>query len=743
MSETKFTSKDVIKALYEAILLREPDASGLESYSTPIDSDPGKLTHIISSLLTSHESVVKNIPRLNDKVQIHKPEWKNASKKILVIGNCQATVLATQMQLVSNEVACHGMHVLHNLTEALRSGMLDLTPFAQSDLVFAQPALLDRWMPFVEKQIPDIGAKLRKIPMLTFQGFHPDCIYVTHGNKNLDSPVGAYHSSIIFLGWKHGLSVAQTIKLFGESTFRALGFFEYWNSSMASLRIEGERTGFELDRLSSKWNQRGCWMHTINHPHVAVLSDIASEALAREGISQVPYQSGFFTDPLVNDTVWPVYPELGKPLGVDGSYLFKKHNRFGSAERPVQFLDLEQFAVESYQIYDQYDRSELTCDRLESPSFRMLLSHQVPDEPPTQPFEGDKSSGRAISPYTDLPDHQYWSRAVARIEKSAVDPMIKAGFTLQRTDRIATAGSCFAQHISRTLAASGFNYFVAENSRNLPSAVAQARNFGVFSARFGNIYTARQLLQLFNQAYGEFTPSEGAWKRTDGKLVDPFRPLIEPNGFDTVDAVGTSREEHLACVRSMFEQLDVFVFTLGLTEAWRSREDGAVFPIAPGVAGGQWDPERYEFINFTANDVAADMQTFIAKLRKRNPTAKIILTVSPVPLVATYENRHVLVSTTYSKAALRAAADEITRATESCDYFPSFEVITGNFSRGDYYDSDLRTIRQEGVDHVMRLFLAHYADAPLSAAAPLTHKLLEETERLRNVVCDEEAIERR
>ena len=40
----------------------------------------------------------------------------------------------------------------------------------------------------------------------------------------------------------------------------------------------------------------------------------------------------------------------------------------------------------------------------------------------------------------------------------------------------------------------------------------------------------------------------------------------------------------------MFEQSEIFIFTLGLTEAWRSKKDGAVFPLAPGVSAGSFDP---------------------------------------------------------------------------------------------------------------------------------------------------------
>jgi len=133
------------------------------------------------------------------------------------------------------------------------------------------------------------------------------------------------------------------------------------------------------------------------------------------------------------------------------------------------------------------------------------------------------------------------------------------------------------------------------------------------------------------------------------------------------------------------------------------------------------------------------MQAFVDRLMRVNPRAKIILTVSPVPLIATYEDRHVLVSTTYSKSVLRVAAEEISQRNPMCAYFPSYEIITGNYTRSEYFDSDLRSVTQEGVDHVMRLFLAHYSSE--GAASKLDDELMRENALVNEIVCDEEAID--
>jgi hypothetical protein len=68
---------------------------------------------------------------------------------------------------------------------------------------------------------------------------------------------------------------------------------------------------------------------------------------------------------------------------------------------------------------------------------------------------------------------------------------------------------------------------------------------------------------------------------------------------------------------------------------------------------------------------------------------------------------HVLAATTYSKAVLRVAAETLRKRYKHVHYFPSYEIITGSFNRGRYYSDDLRNVTEDGVAHVMRLFLEH------------------------------------
>lgn len=342
------------------------------------------------------------------------------------------------------------------------------------------------------------------------------------------------------------------------------------------------------------------------------------------------------------------------------------------------------------------------------------------------------------NPYTSLPDHCFWSRAMTWVHPAQVDPMGTPPFRILATDKVATMGSCFAQHISRHLQRSGFNYLVTEQApEGMSTEEAHRQNYGVFSARFGNVYTVRQALQLIERAFAP-PASEEAWERGD-TLVDPYRPQITPDGFADLDALEQSRRDHLGAVRRMFEEADILVFTLGLTEGWRSRATGAVYPTAPGVAGGTFDEAQHEAVNFTVQETSADLHAFIRRVREVNPTVKIILTVSPVPLKATFEDRHVLQSTVYSKSVLRVAAQEASEAFDNVCYFPSFEIITSPSGAGRYYEADQREVKAIGVAHVMRVFERHFIRGEDGAvtAAPVVDSHRSDAD----IVCDEDVIE--
>ncbi|SFJ72533.1 GSCFA domain-containing protein [Celeribacter neptunius] len=328
------------------------------------------------------------------------------------------------------------------------------------------------------------------------------------------------------------------------------------------------------------------------------------------------------------------------------------------------------------------------------------------------------------SPYDHLPSSAFWRSGVAEQDPAAIETLYVPKFPVTPDMRIMTAGSCFAQHVHRNLAARDWAVVDTEPAPAEMAMEDRARHgYGLYSARYGNVYTVRQMLQLLREAAGEVTPAEPVWQR-DGRFFDAQRPNIEPTGFESAEAVMEARNSHLRAVREAIGQAEVLVFTLGLTECWQHRDSGTVYPTAPGTLAGTYDPDIYMFRNFTLPEVRDDLIALRDHVTACAPGIKMVLTVSPVPLTATATGGHVLPAAAYSKAVLRGAAGEMAQRFEDVDYVPSFEVITNPAAKGRYYKANLRSVTEEGVAAAMRMFFAaHETDTTEAAdpAARMTH----------------------
>ena len=342
-------------------------------------------------------------------------------------------------------------------------------------------------------------------------------------------------------------------------------------------------------------------------------------------------------------------------------------------------------------------------------------------------------------PYVNIDDRQRWSRAMAGRASVDIDPVPQPPFRIGPQTKLVTAGSCFAQHVTRHLRERGMTCFESEPAHPLLGVdLAEAFGYGIYSARYGNIYTSRQLLQLWRRATGAFAPVDDVWA-DDAGWFDPFRPTIQPGGFSSLREYHEDRRQHFAAVRRAFSEMDIFVFTLGLTECWGSREDGAVYPLCPGVAAGRFDAERHVPFNFTVDEVVADLRAFIDEVRAVNPRMKMILTVSPVSLAATAAKQHVLIATTYSKAVLRVAAEQVS-CLPDVYYFPAYEIVSA--AGREYLADDRRSILEDGVRHVMSLFFRHVVDQVGEMPAAAVHDdFLQHGKVMIDTLCDERLLD--
>lgn len=307
--------------------------------------------------------------------------------------------------------------------------------------------------------------------------------------------------------------------------------------------------------------------------------------------------------------------------------------------------------------------------------------------------------------YDELPDESFWRRCLSEPD-FRIDAIYRPRVLIGAEEAVATAGSCFAQKIGRELRGSSARFLDLEPVPfGLSEASAAGMGFGLFSARYGNIYGAAQLVQLAEDALAGRL-REGAFWQKEGRWYDGLRPRLEPGGFATLDEAQEARLAHLVQVRRMFRAAGVFIFTLGLTERWEDGRTGTVWPICPAVVDPAFGDAAHRFHDARLGEVVADLERFIALVRAGNPGLRVIFTVSPVPLMATATGGHVLGATGRGKAVLRAAVDEVCARQEGCDYFPSYEIAMMNPARRDAFGPDGREVRAEVVEEIMRVFFA-------------------------------------
>jgi len=136
-------------------------------------------------------------------------------------------------------------------------------------------------------------------------------------------------------------------------------------------------------------------------------------------------------------------------------------------------------------------------------------------------------------PYSDMPPRAFWRSAIAEADRDVLPDLYHPRIAIDQDTRVVTAGSCFAQHIGNYLTLAGCNVLDAEPApRDMSDDIARHFGYGIYSARYGNVYTARQLRQLLEDVVADAT----SWHLRRAKASvpqlhpcrSPCRPARDP-----------------------------------------------------------------------------------------------------------------------------------------------------------------------------------------------------------------------
>jgi hypothetical protein len=252
---------------------------------------------------------------------------------------------------------------------------------------------------------------------------------------------------------------------------------------------------------------------------------------------------------------------------------------------------------------------------------------------------------------------------------TAIEKFVLPGFLppqpiIQRTSRIRTQGSCFAENIAQALQEAG----CTTRHLSFPEAVNSP---------------------LANAALFEH-------------VLDPGR------AYDLPEHEALFSRQSCALAAEKIPAEDVFILTLGVAPC--------VYPVNSPMPSFVADAKRiaaYEMRHTSVDENVCAITAIISALRKLNPDIVVVLTVSPVPLNRALNLGSPVSVDAISKSTLVVAASRyMAMAPPGVYYWPSFEIVRWLVPHVcppfGAEDAHLRHVNRDLVGRIVRLFLKHY-----------------------------------
>jgi len=292
--------------------------------------------------------------------------------------------------------------------------------------------------------------------------------------------------------------------------------------------------------------------------------------------------------------------------------------------------------------------------------------------------------------------------ASQRLRQPLFTPAIRPGFQLQREDKLFAIGSCFARGIESALIEQKMEVLSRTTEFDSFPAANNEMRLG-FTNKYNTFSIYNELHWALDPA-AEF-PRHSLVEVGNGLFYDPHtNPALQLSSLEET----IRRHQLIETVTRRIAQCRVVIITLGLAEVWRDKIADIFLNHTPIPEALRSHPDRYEFhvTNFAQNLSNLErIHTLLSQFG--HPDVQVVVTVSPVPLMATFSGEDVVIANTYSKSVLRTVAQEWATAHKNVHYFPSYEIVQ-NSDRLVTWEEDLRHVKGEVASHIMRLFLRHY-----------------------------------
>jgi len=246
---------------------------------------------------------------------------------------------------------------------------------------------------------------------------------------------------------------------------------------------------------------------------------------------------------------------------------------------------------------------------------------------------------------------------------------------ITRATRFFTMGSCFARNLSKGLMESGYVSHHMEISEYINTTFA-------------------------NKAFVDWLSDA----TIDDSIRERIVELLPP---------GWSKETTLQILKNS----DVFILTLGVAPAFFDRATGDFVLPRPSALNSRALAEKYLFRTTSVDENVENVLYLINFIRSISPDIKIIVTVSPVPLLASFEYESAVQADCLSKSTMRLVAHEVVNNSKIPNilYWPSFEVFRwAGSNSSNYYAADDGAawhVSEEKVTGTIGAFIKMFSDS--------------------------------
>lgn len=302
-----------------------------------------------------------------------------------------------------------------------------------------------------------------------------------------------------------------------------------------------------------------------------------------------------------------------------------------------------------------------------------------------------------------MPLNNRWSK-ISRT-KNIYLPTVNEYKILNKSSRICSLGSCFADRISYELAKRDINIGEINLFEKDKKNKHLTFPWGSFFNPLNFLDILSHVLEVKKINFNEDTFIKVP-KNLTGNHYESSEQYSEIGKFKLINLHVKIKhdfsdyENSLIAVKKNLEKLkkcliesDTVILTLGLIEAWIDKKNNYSWHAFHGESLKKKsieDRAKFKKLNFeeVSNCIKQLINLLTIDLKK-----KLIFTISPVPMAFTFTDKDIVLANRYSKSLLRAAIENFIN-NKNVFYFPSFEVVVDSVGLKDSYEDDKIHIKQ-------------------------------------------------